>query len=305
MKNFTYADYKDQWPVLVNDFNQELAAELKLPIKFNHRIHGPGTITYLRAKLIGSDLEVVATYENKKKTPDIKELRQFLALDLVTLSEEDEKLMLDAQAMFKTACMERTQAINAKCQEEAAQRRQREAELEARRQAIKKQQQLEKRKQKNEAKLEESKAVYIEKFKELLASKKAPSVSDEFYYSLGWLAKHSGTVKAVVPDICEAEFVGYFGSDVPFTKTEYKVGPGGWISQWGKSFTASLVKVKTIPAYLEQYLNPKRNQITNSEYIKDLVDNYGFKFGKDQNLEAIRSSVPAEYRPHFEAGYAA
>lgn len=305
MKNFTYADYRDRWPVLVNDFNQELAAELKLPINFNHRIYGPGTITYMRAKLIGSDLEVVATYENKKKTPDIKELRQFLALDLVTLSEEDEKLMLDAQAMFKTVCMERTQAINTKCQEDAAQRRQREAELEARRQTIKRQQQLEKRKQKNEAKLEESKAAYIEKFKELLASKKAPSASDEFYYSLGWLARHSGTVKAVVPDICEAEFVGYFGSGVPFTKTEYKVGPSGWISQWGKSFTASLVKVKTIPAYLEQYLNPKRTQVTNSEYIKDLVDNYGFKFGKDQNLEAIRSSVPAEYLPHFEAGYAA
>ena len=115
----------------------------------------------------------------------------------------------------------------------------------------------------------------------------------------------SGTVKAVVPDICEAEFVQYFGTEVPFTKTEYKVGPGGWISQWGKSFTDSLVKVKTIPAYLEQYLNPKRTQVTNSEYIKDLVDNYGFQFGKEQNVEAIRKSVPAEYLPHFEAGFAA
>ena len=149
------------------------------------------------------------------------------------------------------------------------------------------------------------KAAYLEKFRELLATKKSLSLSDEFYYSLGWLARHSGTVKAVVPDICEAEFVQYFGTEVPFTKTEYKVGPGGWISQWGKSFTASLVKVKTIPAYLEQYLNPKRTQITNSEYIKDLVDNYGFQFGKAQNVEAIRQSVPAEYLPHFEAGFAA
>ncbi len=305
MKTFTYNDYIDQWPTFVNDFNQELLTELQLPIKFNHRIHGPGLITKVRARTLGSDLELVATYENKKKASDTKELSMFFNLDLVTVSVEDKNLLIQAQTVFRTVCAERMKAITDRCKVEAEARRQEEAELERRRQELKRQSQAEKRKKKNTEKLDESKASYLKKFQELLATKKAPSVSEEFYYSLGWLAKHSGTVKAVVPDICETEFIKYFGPEAPFTKTEYRVGPGGWISQWGKSFTASLVKVKTIPAYMEQYLNPKRTQVTNSEYIKDLVDNYGFKFGKKQDIEAIRQLVPEAYRPHFEAGFVA
>jgi hypothetical protein len=247
----------------------------------------------------------VLTYENKKKLPETRELRQFLDLEFMTLSAADRQLLTEAQSAFSEVFYQRTKLAQEKATREAAERAALQAELERRVREHKAAEAKAKRIKKNTERLEESKAAYLEKFRELLATKKSLSLSDEFYYSLGWLAKHSGTVKAVVPDICEAEFVQYFGNEVPFTKTEYKVGPGGWISQWGKSFTASLVKAKTIPAYLEQYLNPKRTQVTNSEYIKDLVDNYGFQFGKEQNVEAIRKSVPAEYLPHFEAGFAA
>jgi hypothetical protein len=304
MKTFNYSDYDNNWSAFVSDFNQELKT-LELPIKFDSRIYGPGEITLIRAKLVGSALEVTLTYENKKKQPETRELRQFLDLEFITVSDTDRQLLLACQSTFREVFNQRIKLENDKWQQEAAERRARQAELEKRVKEHKAAEAKAKRIKKNTERLEESKAAYLEKFRELLATKKSLSFSDEFYYSLGWLAKHSGTVKAVVPDICEAEFVQYFGTEVPFTKTEYKVGPGGWISQWGKSFTASLVRVKTIPAYLEQYLNPKRTQVTNSEYIKDLVDNYGFQFGKEQNVEAIRKSVPAEYLPHFEAGFAA
>ena len=304
MKTFNYSDYNDNWSAFVSDFNQELKS-IGLPLKFESRINGPGEITLIRAKLVGSALELVLTYENKKKLPEFKELRQFLDLEFMTLSEADRQLLVDAQSAFSAVFCQRTKLAQERAAQEAAERAVRQAELERRIKEHKAAEAKAKRIKKNTERLEESKAAYLEKFRELLATKKSLSFSDEFYYSLGWLAKHSGTVKAVVPDICEAEFVQYFGTEVPFTKTEYKVGPGGWISQWGKSFTASLVKAKTIPAYLEQYLNPKRTQVTNSEYIKDLVDNYGFQFGKAQNVEAIRKSVPAEYLPHFEAGFAA
>ena len=304
MKTFNYSDYSDNWSAFVSDFNQELKT-LELPIKFDSRIYGPGEITSLRAKLVGSALEVTLTYENKKKQPETRELRQFLDLEFITVSDTDRQLLLACQYVFREVFDQRIKLENDKWQQEAALRRAQQLEIEKRVRERKAAEAKAKRIKKNTERLEESKAAYLEKFRELLATKKSLSFSDEFYYSLGWLAKHSGTVKAVVPDICEAEFVQYFGTEVPFTKTEYKVGPGGWISQWGKSFTASLVKVKTIPAYLEQYLNPKRTQVTNSEYIKDLVDNYGFQFGKAQNVEAIRQSVPAEYLPHFEAGFAA
>lgn len=304
MKTFNYSDYDNNWSAFVSDFNQELKS-IGLPLKFESRIHGPGEITLIRAKLVGSALELVLTYENKKKLPEFKELRQFLDLEFMTLSAADRQLLVDAQSAFSEVFSQRTKLAHEKATREAAERAARQAELERRVKEHKAAEAKAKRIKKNTERLEESKAAYLEKFKELLATKKSLSFSDEFYYTLGWLAKHSGTVKAIVPDICEAEFVQYFGTEVPFTKTEYKVGPGGWISQWGKSFTASLIKVKTIPAYLEQYLNPKRTQVTNSEYIKDLVDNYGFQFGKEQNVEAIRKSVPAEYLPHFEAGFAA
>ncbi len=304
MKTFSYSDYNDNWSAFVSDFNQELKT-LELPIKFESRISGPGELTYIKAKLVGSALEVVLTYENKKKLPETRELRAFLDLEFITIADSDRQLLLETQSAFSEVFYQRTKLAQEKADQEAALRRIQQLELEKRIKERKAAEAKAKRIKKNTERLEESKAAYLEKFRELLATKKSLSLSDEFYYSLGWLAKHSGTVKAIVPDICESEFVQYFGTEVPFTKTEYKVGPGGWISQWGKSFTASLVKVKTIPAYLEQYLNPKRTQVTDSEYIKDLVDNYGFQFGKTQNLEAIRQSVPAEYLPHFEAGYAA
>ena len=304
MKTFNYSDYSDNWSAFVSDFNQELKT-LELPIKFDSRIYGPGEITSLRAKPVGSALEVNLTYENKKKQPETRELKAFLDLEFVTVSDTDRQLLLACQSAFRTVFIQRIKFANEKAQQEAAIRRAQQLEIEKRAKEHKAAEAKAKRIKKNTERLEENKAAYLAKFRELLASKKSLSISDEFYYSLGWLAKHSGTVKAIVPDICEAEFVQYFGTEAPFTKTEYKVGPGGWISQWGKSFTASLVKVKTIPAYLEQYLNPKRTQVTDSEYIKDLVDNYGFQFGKSQNVEAIRQTIPTEYLPHFEAGYAA
>lgn len=304
MKAFNYSDYSDNWAAFVSDFNQELKT-LELPIKFDSRVYGPGKVTEVRAKSVGSALEAVLTYDNKKKLPETKELRTLLSLEFITIADSDRQLLIDAQSTFCKVFDARLRVAHDRAVREAAERSARQAELERRNKERKAEEAKAKRIKKNTERLEENKAAYLEKFRELLATKKTLSISDEFYYSLGWLAKHSGTVKAVVPDICEAEFVQYFGTEVPFTKTEYKVGPGGWISQWGKSFTASLVKVKTIPAYMEQYLNPKRNQVTNSEYIKDLVDNYGFQFGKIQNIEAIRQTVPAEYLPHFEAGYAA
>jgi hypothetical protein len=65
-----------------------------------------------------------------------------------------------------------------------------------------------------------------------------------------------------------------------------------------------LKKPDSIPAMLEQYLNPARKAVTNSEFVRDLVDNYGFQFGKVQDLEAIRSCVPSTYQTDFELGLA-
>ena len=73
MKTFNYSDYHNNWSAFVSDFNQELKS-IGLPLKFESRINGPGEITLIRAKLVGSALELVLTYENNKKLPEIREL---------------------------------------------------------------------------------------------------------------------------------------------------------------------------------------------------------------------------------------
>jgi hypothetical protein len=44
--------------------------------------------------------------------------------------------------------------------------------------------------------------------------------------------------------------------------------------------------------------------LTDTSFVWELVDNYGFKFGKTQDLEAVRSCVPSEYISEFELGLA-
>jgi hypothetical protein len=60
-----------------------------------------------------------------------------------------------------------------------------------------------------------------------------------------------------------------------------------------------------IPAYLESYLNTKRNFISDTAFIWDLVENYGFSFGKEQDLDNIRTYIPTEYMDFFDDGLAA
>jgi hypothetical protein len=70
--------------------------------------------------------------------------------------------------------------------------------------------------------------------------------------------------------------------------------------------TASIKKksLDKIPAFLTQYLSKTGTSIANTSFIWDLVTNYGFKFGKTQDLDQIRGTIPTEYLTYFENGYA-
>lgn len=145
----------------------------------------------------------------------------------------------------------------------------------------------------------------LKDFEARMQAKTPISLADEFYYALGWLAKHAGAVTAALPDYLADSFAKYFGADAPCRIVDSKKkGPAGWTSQWARSFSVSLKKPEVIPAYLTQYLNPKGTAITNTDFVWDLVDNYGFQFGKTQDVEKIRSHVPSQYLSFFEAGIA-
>ena len=156
-----------------------------------------------------------------------------------------------------------------------------------------------------EAKYQAAKAKAIQEFQDWANAYHPVSAADEFYYALGWLAKHAGTVTAALPDYLENEFKGYFGSETPCRVVDSKKrGPSGYQSQWTKSFSVSLKKPGLIPNLLTEYLNPKRTAVTDTGFILDLVDNYGFKFGKEQDIGKIRACVPTAHIEFFETGLA-
>jgi catalase (peroxidase I) len=76
--------------------------------------------------------------------------------------------------------------------------------------------------------------------------------------------------------------------------------------QWALSMKAAISKkaVNLIPNYLTKYLSASGNAVSDTSFIWDLVDNYGFQFGKKQDIEKIKSHVPASGLASFEAGLA-
>ena len=166
----------------------------------------------------------------------------------------------------------------------------------------KEEQKLEKKRKDNEKKMAGMKAQAEKEFEKLANSKAKITKADEFYYALGWLAKHVGTVTAKMPDYLEPAFIKHFG-DVEHTAVDStKVGPAGFTSQWHLSMEASLVKAKEIPAMLNEYLSQNGKKVSKTSFVWDLVDKYGFKFGKTQDTLDIMRCVPIEYVPMFNEG---
>jgi hypothetical protein len=164
---------------------------------------------------------------------------------------------------------------------------------------------LEKKRKDNEKKLAGMKAQAEKEFEKLVSSNAKITKADEFYFALGWVAKHVGTITAKMPDYLESAFVKHFG-DVEHTVVDStKVGPAGFTSQWHLSMEASLVKVKEVPAILNDFLSQNGKKLSKTSFVWDLVDKYGFKFGKKQITLDIMRCVPIEYMPAFNEGFKA
>ena len=257
-----------------------------------HKIYGVGKITELKFTENLEKPEMLMTFESAEKTVGLA-YSIISKLGLLSFDETDTETL---QNLFDEYLIEWTKLDETRKAEIKAKR---EAEIEAR--EAKKKAQADAKKA--EA-FEQKKKRDIKDFEEKLKLSKPMSIASEFYISLGWLAKHTGTISAALPDYLESTFVSHFG-DVPRRVVDStKKGPAGWTSQWTSSFALSLKKPDIIPAMFEQYLNPSRKALTDTSFVWELVDNYGFKFGKTQDLEAIRSCVPSDYISEFELGLA-
>lgn len=269
-----------------------ISSTMTTAITCTHKIYGAGKITKLKFTENLEKPEMMMTFESAAKTVGIA-YSIISKLGLLSFDETDTETL---QNLFDEYLIEWTKLDETRKAEIKAKR---EAEIEAREAAKKAKVEA----QKAEA-FEQKKKRDIKDFEEKLKLSKPMSLASEFYISLGWLAKHTGTVSAALPDYLESTFVSHFG-DVPRRVVDStKKGPAGWTSQWTSSFALSLKKPDIIPAMFEQYLNPSRKALTDTSFVWELVDNYGFRFGKAQDLEAIRSCVPSDYISEFELGLA-
>lgn len=267
--------------------NSDLAA-LAYPYSVKHRTYGEGQLTFVKAPLTGGSLYATIDFVNGAKT---------LALDIVlsnNLLEMPEILLdtlLELQTVFKADFIERENA------QRLVYRQEREQKREAEKKAVEE--------KKAEGAYNKAKAHATKEFEDLIQLVRPKSTVDEFYYTLGYIAKHASTVTAALPDYLEDAFKKHFGSEAPCRVVDSKKkGPAGYTSQWTWSFGISLKKPETVPAFLQDKLNPSGKSITDTSFVWDLVDNYGFTFGKKQDVEKIRSHVPTACLESFEAGLA-
>lgn len=282
-KTTTYETAED----LRNAINSDLAA-LAYPFAVKHKIYGEGQLTFVKAPLIGGSLYATVDFAAGTKT---LALDVILANNLLEIPEILFDILIEAQSVYKADFIEREQA-------------QRLADSQARAEAAAAKKKAEEDK-KNEEKFEKTKAKAIKDFENLTKNVVPKSAADEFYYSLGWLAKHVGSVTAKLPDYLSDSFVRHFGPDATFNAIDSKKRTvNGNAMQWTFGFTATLRKPDNIPAFLSEHVNEAGNKVSDTSFIWDLVDNYGFKFGKAQDVEQIRSHVPSDKLSFFEAGLA-
>lgn len=131
---------------------------------------------------------------------------------------------------------------------------------------------------------------------------------DDFYVALGWLTKHIGTISASIPDFVEPWFISRFGTSTTYTIIDStRKTTGGFSMKWNPSFSVSLKKLKEtdcIPLILAEKAMGKK-KINDTEFVFDLIENYGFTFGKSQNLDSILSNIPADKLDKFNLGFTA
>jgi hypothetical protein len=287
MKNYIVSDYND-WKALSADMTSDLLEAVSLPVSAVHKAFGACSINTLSVNCNEASMHVMAAIEFANGQTKQLALDVLMANGLVQLDEPKHELLTDYIKAFIGVQKEVHEiALDRSTAKAAADRKAAEEK-------------------KAEEKYLKTKEKALQDFEARTKVKNTLSTAHNFYYALGWLAKHVGTVSAALPDYLEKAFTSYFGADTPCRIVDSKHrGPAGWQAQWSWSFTISLKKPGTIPAALIEHLNPAGKAITNTTFVWDLIDNYGFQFGKTQDVEKIRATVPAAYLEQFERGFAA
>lgn len=204
----------------------------------------------------------------------------------ITLEETFSDLLKEYLSSLETIFEERDRQFRVEAEKQALERKKLEEERAARKEAIEKA-----KKEKEEAeKLEKRKANAKQKFIDLCreAKKRGLTVDDEDIV-IGWLAKHVTRISAEIPDFLESQFVANFGANAQKSVVSTAVkSSGGFTKKWSLSSTIHVDDLSTMPPVLKERFKDKK-QINDVKFALNLIYNYGFTFGKTQDLDQIKS----------------
>lgn len=287
MKNYlanNYSNYQD----FIADIGLDLTENVKLPISAIHTKVGQISIIDIKPSVSDSNADIILTVELVDKTIKSYAFNVLCQREFLSLAEADLQLLNSYLNVIQNVQVELCAILTEQAKLKAEAEKKAEEERKA------------------EEKYQKLKEKTIQDFDNLAKQERTKCATGEFYYNLGWLAKNVGTISVALPDYLLSAFERHFGTDfAPTVVDSRKKTINGNPMQWAMSMKASIAKKaqETIPALLCDYLNPAHTALTTTSFIWDLIDNYGFSFGKTQDTEKIKSNIPNTYLEQFEAGY--
>ena len=281
-KNVNYEATSD-----LRDAINATLSTLAYPYSIRHKINGEGQLVDVKAPLSGGTL--FATIDFESIGSKMFAVDAILGSRLVDMPDDLKTEVLEAQTAFKSDY-------------EMVERIKRDALRK-----LREQEKLEEEQKRLEAKYQATKAKVLKDFTNLLNKERTISQAEEFYYCLGWIVRNCGAFSATIPDYCLSDFQRRFGIDYEPHLVDSRAKTSGNNSmKWAESMKTSIKKsaLNMVPAYLMKYLSKSGNAISDSDFITELCSLYGFRFGKTQDIEKIRATVPTTFITAFEEGYA-
>ena len=107
-----------------------------------------------------------------------------------------------------------------------------------------------------------------------------------------WIANNCSNIVAKLPSDLEKYFIKKFGSDASYSVIDMnKKTAGGFKMQYTFSFCIHFKSLDNRPAELDRFFTTKDKKISNIELVSSLILKYGFKFGKEQDIEEIKKHI--------------
>lgn len=277
MKNYNVLDYSN-WIDLANAIDTDISENISFPISAKHKLFGSCTIESIQTSLFDSKADFIISI--KFDSDQIKKYSLITLLSLKHLILEDSVLetFQNYITLISGLHSEKMVLVRAEYQKKF------EAEQQAKADA-KKAKSLEAKKRQVEAKI----------------NNLAPATLTSDYAVIGWLARNVSTISASINSDYEEWFKKNFGIVEHSVIDASAKTANGDLMKYSISFRASFKS--ELPASLQSLAGVDKKVIHSVEYIWNLIDKYGFRFGKTQDIDLIKSHIPTEYLTDFETGY--